>query len=1257
MKRVFSVVLAVLLLISSVVGTMTFSASGPSNEAESMGFAANWTLYANESTHIGDNGTLAGSWAKASDNTDKKYVHSGDSSVKFSCLNQRGATVFSVKPNTDYEISFVYYADSLNAAGTYILSQVGVTTPNGKVNSRHKEDYLAYADRYEELAAPKAGEWQQVSLSFNSGANSTLALAITFAASPIYLDDFIIIDKSSTKLDKAANWTLYENKSPSIGVNGILAGSWAKASDNTDKKYVHSGDSSLKFSCINQRGAVVFAVEQNTDYQLSFWYYSDSLNNAGTYILSQVGVITPEGRVAKGSADYLAFIDDGTGTATTKTGEWQQINLSFNSGENNAVALTILFAASPVYVDDIELTKEAPKIETEDLTRAADWTLYANNSANIGANGTLASSWAKVTDNTNAAYIREGDSSLKFESRAQHSVTNFAVKPNTNYNLCFWYYTPSDISDAYIVSRAAITTPNGAVSSQDPKDYLALLQGRLGQTGTPEKGKWQSVILSFNSGENSEIALDIVFAASAYIVYVDAISLVEGEPIDPPTPPEPEKPISDPTNPKAWSFYASGTPNIGEGGILADSWAKVTENTNAAFIREGDSSLKFESRAQHSVTNFAVEPNTDYNLRFWYYTPSDIRDAYIVSRAAITAKNGTVSSQEPKDYLALLQGRLGQTGTPEKGKWQPIILSFNSGENSEIALDIMFAASAYVVYVDEISLTKGAPLDQPVYERDYGTPQDKWVIDFENPDIEYSKTNHISVVDTVGYDGKPTKALHTEPGEYSNAVSLNYNTTTTDTDPVYTIPVLPNRVYELSWRVKIAEGTGDFDWLSFYHCYNKTMTNICNLKNSKPKEGEWQEYKVAISTEDKQNRFSFYFNLGNKACEIWVDDITVTLTDYTAFSGYNGPQQKTLINFDDYYVTLTNPTYTVAKAPARDGVSSNAMFVKEGNYGVSQTLNPATCPGYNDKVFTVPVKENTLYRWSCWVYVPRKTPGKTTNMPYCCFFIDHGTRNLLHLALIVQGKNDEWVYCEKQFTTGMGQTQLAFFMDLGATVVNAYFDDICLEEMQPGVIQDTALAYCEEPYNLLASHAVAKENIAAVKTSVTEIAVQASTLYTFGATAQGNRNSAVYLSADGVSPLASSDAAKQYNGTVKIGSTPQRTAYQLVTPTNGKLYLVIKNNGGLQLSDVQLFKTKSLSGAAIDMGREENPNIQAVTDSSVVELVVVGSKQEQSLLNGVSPDTGDAQSPLSAVLTLVLSLLTVGVLAFMHSRKEKARHV
>ena len=69
-----------------------------------------------------------------------------------------------------------------------------------------------------------------------------------------------------------------------------------------------------------------------------------------------------------------------------------------------------------------------------DFYSAENWKIYANSSNYVNeTNGTLAASWATVTENTNSAYANGDASSLKISAISQKAALKVPVKKNTKY--------------------------------------------------------------------------------------------------------------------------------------------------------------------------------------------------------------------------------------------------------------------------------------------------------------------------------------------------------------------------------------------------------------------------------------------------------------------------------------------------------------------------------------------------------------------------------------------------------------------------------------------------------------------------------------------------------------------------------------------------------------------------------------------------------------------------------------------------------
>ncbi len=966
----------------------------------------------------------------------------------------------------------------------------------------------------------------------------------------------------------------------------------------------------------------------------------------------------------------------------SSTFDWKEVSFEFTLTEDAYLEFLTYPASGEMYIDDISLVAVNTATDINDATA---WKISKSGSAGVGTNGGETPSWAKITSSTD--YDKNNDGyGIKVSAIAQYAETTFEVEKNEDYTLSFDYYSDTlNSAGTYILSKVSVLTPNGLYGNtvEDPGDVISLIRSgygfsleegvptkNVGTTDTTETG-WHTLKLGFNSGDNEELALSILTAVD--ILYLDNIAIEKGKYV--PTPEEIPDDL-DINDARGWKISKSGSAGVGTNGGETPSWAKILSNTD--YDRNNDGyGIKVSALAQYAETTFEVEKNEDYTLSFDYYSDTlNSAGTYILSKVSVLTLNGLYgnSVENPGDVLSLVRGgsafsleegvptkNEGSTATTETG-WHTLKLGFNSGDNEELALSILTAVDT--LYLDNITIEKGKYTPP---QRDYGTPVAETIIDFEDDTKTYTTTTGLSVVSVEGYNGETTKALHSTAGTYNSNVFLNYNSTTSDTDPIYTIPVKEKTVYTLSFRVKIAEDS-EISWFSFYSYYNGGYTNIANLKTAK--QGEWLYYSVPIITVEGQNRTSITFNMGKTVADVWIDDIILTETDYAIFDGYTGPQDKVIINFDDYVVPLTSAKMSVTEGPAKeDGSVDNALHIPENTSG-NVFLNYSGALNHNDKVFTIPVEENGLYEISFDMYIPKRKNAEVYNFAWFSVYHDypnlsgrtfHGTEELKKDAY--RGK---WITFSYTFIVPAGQDVVTFCFNAGNICPEFYLDNITLTKNSPGLLDFTTLNYCEEPFNTILSDDVDATNLLNNKTSVTKIPVKPSTIYTFASTVMGSASDEIFVSFDGTQPISCSNPESTASSVIKCSATETRYGYQFVTDRSGYIYVVMKNNSGTaKFTDVSLFTAYSIS-TSLDIGLEAAPLTTTTPITEIKKLAVGedanpfdddGSSDEDYEESGEyeenydlenSPETGD--NTLIPVALIILTLIAVSLL--MLCRKE-----
>ena len=313
---------------------------------------------------------------------------------------------------------------------------------------------------------------------------------------------------------------------------------------------------------------------------------------------------------------------------------------------------------------------------------------------------------------------------------------------------------------------------------------------------------------------------------------------------------------------------------------------------------------------------------------------------------------------------------------------------------------------------------------------------------------------------------------------------------------------------------------------------------------------------------------------------------------------------KTVINFDDKaeYPLERSDAMEISLAPERDGKSTKALHILGGEYDADLALNETTICGSpsdnyatqnTDSVFCLPVKAETLYKFTCYAYL--KAGGEIN---YLAVYADANNYFTMHRAEYLNDTPNEWVKIETVFRTLENQTVAGIYFNFDSAPPEMWFDDFSLEQISAGAIAPTDETYCEKQYNIIGFNKL-KDISGAInnaKSGVYEIFTEKNQLYTFGFTAENLGENSVFLSFDGTNPI---------NGSADISTfkaqAENRYGYSFCSNEQGFLYVVIDNKDGkLKLSDLQIFKPYYI-GTKQAMGYSQNPN-KATEEITVATL-------------------------------------------------------
>lgn len=488
-------------------------------------------------------------------------AHSGTKSLNIS--SPGGHTVYKVvevKNNTDYTFSFWYYQDGLfvnsvqnfigidpNAKQVAIYKTNAVYITEGGTDGGETSD-IAYS--YQRTlpnvfcTSENVGDkgvlnaWTKVEFKFNSGSNTKLLLPIGATSAntgKLYVDDLVLSEdgKEPTELDtfdgtfesysdnmvidktnllpgpyhagassNEAGWT---DKISYTEINGVFGRTfYGKAAVKTTAD-AYSGNKVLDIDNPNASNGVyvIYDVEPNTDYEVSFWYKQDYYSlfcgvwNDGSLHPTEYNVLglqndaeiltvynnagfidTNGGEFQFSGASYSTYpeqhfistlcVTDNVGSTATLN-EWTKAVLSFNSGKYERIAVPFraqvgaavegLTKATYCYIDEVDLHVAAGFDGTFEnysaLTISKDNLVpgpYYAGASSIEAGWTDRISYTQINGDFGRTYYGKAAVKTTDDAHSGNKVLDvdnpngssgvfviYDVKPNTEYAVSFWY--------------------------------------------------------------------------------------------------------------------------------------------------------------------------------------------------------------------------------------------------------------------------------------------------------------------------------------------------------------------------------------------------------------------------------------------------------------------------------------------------------------------------------------------------------------------------------------------------------------------------------------------------------------------------------------------------------------------------------------------------------------------------------------------------------------------------------------------------
>ncbi len=322
-----------------------------------------------------------------------------------------------------------------------------------------------------------------------------------------------------------------------------------------DTTYGRTDNSSIQLAgYYNYHYIMLPDIKQNRNYTLTFYYSGEAKKSGQDWLINQMylfaptvtdaklsyntngslyavgtnyGFTTPDGLYANKTG-----ITDRTVSATADKGNWNKVEITFNSGNLTTLALVLLLngtQAEPTtckrWIDDISL------VEQNQSNDVSLWTVYDSNSPTIGGSSATFATWVgkeyNTTDTDNIYPGQKG--SIHFSNaKYQKPATTFSVDKNLDYVLSIKYKSPntpitSNENKTYHITNMAVLPVGGSAKVSTTSDRGDVISAKAYNFGfknkaegndykyitaiDPEKpNDWYELTLEFNSGDNRELA-------------------------------------------------------------------------------------------------------------------------------------------------------------------------------------------------------------------------------------------------------------------------------------------------------------------------------------------------------------------------------------------------------------------------------------------------------------------------------------------------------------------------------------------------------------------------------------------------------------------------------------------------------------------------------------------------------------------------------------------------------------------------------
>lgn len=435
-------------------------------------------------------------------------------------------------------------------------------------------------------------------------------------------------------------------------------------SDAHTGSYAVTGTSATKYDIYAQK---YVRTEKDTDYTFKFWAKSSgSGKDLRLYVNAK--------KFSSTSTNDLR----GTYSTHKVNTSWAEYTVTFNSGSNTEVALSLCSSgsSSTFYLDDLTLIGPSSITPDEPETPDEPGSSYEPVEGNLLQNPSFEtgdfSGWSTYSGTT---ITQTNVHSGKYAIQSVNTTTEWgtmtkqtvSVTANTDYILTYWYYY--DGSDANASFYAMANNSSGTIKSTHVKNM------------TPNT--WTQVTVEFNSDSNTSI---IVYAkngtanSTGTYYFDDFVLLSKGstEPEQPEQPGEIVTPVVPTGNLVSNSTFETGS---------ASGWTVYNGTAiSTAKPHTGSYSLLCKGSGWNGIAHitFNTEVGKSYQVSFWYYIDT-------------AGFNWKVSSEVTGTKHA------SNWQNTNLGTWQQVVVEFVADDTkTRINFSGLDSSSSPVFYLDDV---------------------------------------------------------------------------------------------------------------------------------------------------------------------------------------------------------------------------------------------------------------------------------------------------------------------------------------------------------------------------------------------------------------------------------------------------------------------------------------------------------------------------------------------------------------------------